>query len=112
MLDHLNAECRMRSAECLWHIILHSSLSILHLNCHLNEECGMRNGNEPPIGILHSALRNRVAPVAQLPERDASNVGDEGESPSGSASFCSHIGLRHSAMPTRNISAPAYAGDR
>ena len=27
------------------------------------------------------------APVAQLPERDASNVGDEGESPSGSASF-------------------------
>src|SRR5439155_8543505 len=27
------------------------------------------------------------APVAQLPERDASNVGDEGESPSGSANF-------------------------
>src|SRR5947199_1553138 len=27
------------------------------------------------------------APVARLPERDASNVGDEGESPSGSANF-------------------------
>src|SRR5438477_8040842 len=27
------------------------------------------------------------APVAQLPECDASNVGDEGESPSGSATF-------------------------
>ena len=27
------------------------------------------------------------APVAQLPERDASNVGDVGESPSGSANF-------------------------
>ena len=30
------------------------------------------------------------APVAQLPERDASNVGDEGESPSGSANLNGH----------------------
>ena len=37
-------------------------------------------------GCQHN-LPNFNAPVAQLPERDASNVGDEGESPSGSANF-------------------------
>ena len=31
------------------------------------------------------------APVAQLPERDASNVGDQGESPSGSANFDGNV---------------------
>ena len=38
--------------------------------------------------LLPSAIFLRIsfnAPVAQLPERDASNVGDEGESLSGSA---------------------------
>ncbi len=38
--------------------------------------------------ILHSSFCLRSAPVAQLSERDASNVGDEGESPSGSANSC------------------------
>src|SRR5580658_5745666 len=42
--------------------------------------------------FLHSAFLTRysallLAPVAQSPERDASNVEDEGESPSGSANF-------------------------
>ena len=43
--------------------------------------------------ILHSAFCIRIAPVAQLPERDASNVGDAGESPAGSANFIYDLGF-------------------
>ena len=38
-------------------------------------------------GAIPRQPTNFNAPVAQLPERDASNVGDEGESPSGSANL-------------------------
>ena len=38
-------------------------------------------------GAIPRQPTNFNAPVAQSPERDASNVGDEGESPSGSANF-------------------------
>ena len=58
----------------------------------LSEECRMQSeeaGNYAPRVLsfctLHSELCTFPAPVAQSPERDASNVEDEGESPSGSA---------------------------
>ena len=40
-----------------------------------------------PSAANYGGQANSNAPVAQSPERDASNVGDEGESPSGSANF-------------------------
>src|SRR5438034_6517229 len=45
-------------------------------------------GHHRSAGPLPSAaLLQTFAPVAQLPERDASNVGDVGENPSGSANL-------------------------
>src|ERR1043166_733623 len=56
-------------------------------------------GNHRSAGPLPSAaLLQTFAPVAQLPERDASNVGDVGESPSGSAN------LRRVSPTTRDAS--------
>ena len=44
-------------------------------------------GNSSAFAANYGGQANSNAPVAQSPERDASNVGDEGESPSGSANF-------------------------
>ena len=55
--------------------------------------------------ILHSDFCIRIAPVAQLPERDASNVGDAGESPAGSTNFICDFGFTI-------YDCPRYAADR
>ena len=54
----------------------------------LNPQSTVRiRGNSPAFAAGYGRQANFKAPVAQLLERDASNVGDEGESPSGSANL-------------------------
>ncbi len=70
-----------------------TKLRVSPLPPHSNEKCTVKNPKlSGTIGlqtfcILHSTFCIYTAPVAQLPERDASNVGDAGETPAGSANF-------------------------